>query len=353
MRERYLAALRESGNLWFLGGATTLALLWHAPLWLLAAFGFELLYLALLPRLRWYDARLQRRRALRRQHQRQHQRQALRLKILPRLRLDLRARYNRLEALRAGLDAQIAQQYPRWVDELPWLRDLRGQLDALLENFLQLAARETQFRAELEAAQQHLRENGYGFGAGRSTIAAPPSGARQLDARGRGLAGVLPPPSPFSTPVYPESLATSLARRGPEADSPFAPTPLPPAAPPLQHNRDDHWVRETVRAIGAGHARAMADLERQREHETNADTRAVLDARLEVLRKRRAQTEQTGQILNNLHHQLRLVEDAFELISNELNSRPPEQILADVEDVIGQTESMTRVLEELLPGEAL
>ena len=53
----------------------------------------------------------------------------------------------------------------------------------------------------------------------------------------------------------------------------------------------------------------------------------------------------------NLNHQLELLEDTFGLISDEIRARPPEQVLADIEDVVSQTNTMTQVLEEMAPYE--
>ena len=55
----------------------------------------------------------------------------------------------------------------------------------------------------------------------------------------------------------------------------------------------------------------------------------------------------------NLNHQLQLLEDTFGLISDELLARPPEQVLADIEDVVSQTNTMTQVLEEVAPYEQM
>ena len=60
-----------------------------------------------------------------------------------------------------------------------------------------------------------------------------------------------------------------------------------------------------------------------------------------------------GKILINLNHQLRLLEDTFGLINDELRARSPEQVLADIEDVVWQTNSMTTLLEEVAPFEQM
>jgi len=56
-----------------------------------------------------------------------------------------------------------------------------------------------------------------------------------------------------------------------------------------------------------------------------------------------------GQSLINVSHQLNLMEDTFGLISDEIRARSPEQVLADIEDVVFQTDSLTATLEDVSP----
>ena len=58
-------------------------------------------------------------------------------------------------------------------------------------------------------------------------------------------------------------------------------------------------------------------------------------------------------ILINLNHQLQLVEDTFGLINDEIRARAPQQILADIEEVVVATDSMSTALEELAPYEQM
>jgi hypothetical protein len=48
-----------------------------------------------------------------------------------------------------------------------------------------------------------------------------------------------------------------------------------------------------------------------------------------------------------------LVEDTFGLTNDEIRARSPEQILADIDDVVSQTDTMVQVLEELAPYEQM
>ena len=115
----------------------------------------------------------------------------------------------------------------------------------------------------------------------------------------------------------------------------------------------DRWARETVELLQRDYEGDIAKIAAEFERETDADTRAVLGKRLEVLRRRRDFIARIGKIVGNLSQQLALLEDTFGLIGDELLARAPEQVLGDIEDVVSQTKSMTEVLEEMAPYERM
>ena len=115
----------------------------------------------------------------------------------------------------------------------------------------------------------------------------------------------------------------------------------------------DDWVRETVTMLQASFDKELATVGAQTTGETDESTLAILQKRLEVLRRRRDFIGKIGKIVANLSHQLSLLEDTFGLISDELLARPPEQVLADIDEVVSQTNTMTQVLEELAPYEKM
>ena len=112
-------------------------------------------------------------------------------------------------------------------------------------------------------------------------------------------------------------------------------------------------MRESVGLLQDDYARDMARVEAQATGETDPNTRAILQKRLEVLKRRRDFIARIGTIIGNLSQQLALTEDTFGLISDELLARPPEQVLGDIEDVVSQTKAMTEVLEEMAPYERM
>ena len=115
----------------------------------------------------------------------------------------------------------------------------------------------------------------------------------------------------------------------------------------------DKWARETVELLQQDFESDINQVAQQFERETDPNTRAVLEKRLEVLKRRRDFIARIGKIVANLSQQLHLLEDTFGLISDELLARPPEQVLGDIEDVVSQTKTMTEVLEEMAPYERM
>ena len=89
----------------------------------------------------------------------------------------------------------------------------------------------------------------------------------------------------------------------------------------------------------------IAQIENKSDEDSN--TQAVLDKRKEVLTQRHEYVGRIGRILTNLGHQMQLLEDSFGLINDQIRARPPEQVLADIEGVVTQTDAMTNLLDEM------
>jgi hypothetical protein len=222
----------------------------------------------------------------------QARRDELKAKTLPLLRVALQQRFARLEEARRALDHQSSS-------EATWLREILRKLDFLLEKFLQFAVKEEQFCAYLAEARREVEEN-------HPRLKNPARGA-----------------SP--------SAGGALQKGGaPEA-----------------------WLSQSIGIVQSAYDNDLALIQADLDAETDANTRPILEKRLEVLRRRRDFIGKIGKIVANLRHQLALLEDTFGLISDELLARPPEQVLADIEDVVSQTNTMTQVLEELAPYERM
>lgn len=114
---------------------------------------------------------------------------------------------------------------------------------------------------------------------------------------------------------------------------------IPPAARATQ----------MVTEVQASYTRNIAQAQALQAKETDASTKAVLEKRIQVLTQRSEGVGKIGRILTNLQYQLSLLEDTFGLINDQIRARSPEQVLADIEGVVDQTDSMTQLLEELAP----
>lgn len=289
MSNRYLAALQESYNVLGLTSMVALSAATLNPLPLLVGLVAEAAYLIFVPDSRWYGAHLSRRDDAKVQARRDE----LKAKTLPNLRPQLQDRFMRLEEVRREIDRQAA-------GDATWMREVLRKLDFLLEKFLHFAVKEEQFRAYLAEARAEI-----GSSASR--------------------------PRPDS-------------RNGRQRDN----TP-----PDMAVSPETAWLQETVAIVQGAYDREIAAIQTNCDAETDDGTRAILEKRLEVLRRRREFIGKMGKIVANLSHQLALLEDTFGLISDELLARPPEQVLADIEDVVSQTNTMTQVLEELAPYERM
>ncbi len=215
-------------------------------------------------------------------------REELKARILPTLQPAMQSRFANLEQVRASINDQ-AQEQPEW------FREVLRKLDFLLEKFLQFAAKDAQF-------QQYLQS-------------------------------VLAQECGVSNP------AILVQRNAPSPNG--ANSGLP----------DTHWTQAAIARIQAQYDGELKSLQTNAQKERDDNTRAVLEKRLDVLGRRREFTGKIGRIQTNLLHQLSLLEDTFGLIADEIRAQPPEQVLADINDVVSQTNTMTQLLEDFAPFE--
>lgn len=336
---RYLAAFKEQHNLVGLSAMVAASMALMNPLPLLVGLVAEAAYLMLVPDSKWYEQRL----ARRFDSEVAQRREVLRGQIFPQISLAMQERFGRLEAVRRDIDQQSQ-------DDAQWFREILRKLDFLLEKFLHFAAKEAQFHEYLQAARTQAQPGSRPqppSNAVPSRIIAPPSPALSSSA-----------PAPLSS--VPNSQGPLSPRSGRSNGAAGAPANAPANAgassASVMADAATVWVRETVAIVQASYDGFIAQIEAQAAQATKDDdsvTGAVLEKRLEVLRRRREFVGRIGRVQINLSHQLALVEDTFGLISDELRARPPEQVLADIEDVVSQTNTMTHLLEEIAPLEQL
>ena len=174
-------------------------------------------------------------------------------------------------------------------DGKPWFRQVLRKLDYLLEKFLLFASKQVQFQAYL-----------------RSVLSDAKNSRTQID-------------------------------------------PVPPKTRSVPANYDEAWVKSAVAQIQKAYDVDIEALKVSSGEETNLHNQAILEKRREVITRRREYVSRIGEILSNLNQQLHLMEDTFGLINDEIRARSPEQVLADIDGVVLQTDSLTEALLEVAP----
>lgn len=294
------SAFKEGYNTIGLAAAVALSAALLTPIPLLAGLVAEAAYLLFVPDSKWYEARLSKRYDA----EVEARRQKLKDEVLPTLRPEMQQRFARLEAMRIQIGTQGA-------DDATWFREVLRKLDYLLEKFLLFAAKDAQYRSYVRSVREEL-------GGGQQARTVPP--VQKVDVRDRRAGARQQPPAPAYTPPVDSS---------------------------------DQWVQRATGEIVAWFDQELADVADSLAKEQDEDTKAVLEKRKDVLERRREFMGKITKILTNLNHQLELVQDTFGLINDEIRARSPEQILADIEDVVYQTDTMTTLLDEVAPFEQM
>jgi len=178
-----------------------------------------------------------------------------------------------------------------------WFREVLRKLDYLMEKFLLFASKQVQFQTYLRSV---LDETDPG------TDPAPP-------------------------PIPNQIRRVIVRRSDPTGEV------------------DQEWILSTVGTIQGRYSTEIDGIDALLKKDENMHNQAVLDKRKEVLLRRRQYVSQIGEILTNLNHQLHLMEDTFGLINDEIRARSPEQVLADIDDVVYQTDNLTDTLQEVSP----
>jgi hypothetical protein len=306
---RFREAFNENANL--VGLASALALscaLWN-PLPLLVGLVAEAAYLLFVPDTKWFEARLARK------HDAEIEARRLKLKqqIIPTLRPALQERFERLEMTRRQIDTNTQA-------DQRWFREVLRKLDYLLEKFLQFANKEMQFRNYLDSLWSEIK---------------------QEQQTNRKL-------SDYDLGGSPRS---GTGRR--QNEPPRRPQNQEPTRSASSVDANDRWVQQRIEDIQAQYQREQDYLKQLLEKEPDPDTQAVLEKRADVLQRRSEFVSKMGRILTNINHQLQLLEDTFGLINDEIRARSPEQVLAEIDEVVVATNTMASALEELAPYEQL
>ncbi|HEY3266071.1 MAG TPA: hypothetical protein VGM37_04035 [Armatimonadota bacterium] len=293
------SAFAEPLNLLFVVFAFFVAMATEDPAVLFVAAAMELGYMLFVPDSGWYRNVLEGR-ALR---TRQLERAKMKREILPGLLPQDRGRFQRLETMRNQLPNAAAIGFGREHTVI-----VCRQMDVLLDKFLQFGAKSAQYRAYLVDMV-------------RPTPGPVFQGAGWVD-RIFDLASVL-------------ITEKQDGLRIPVNGQPRKTAEMASIIEQVQTGLDSRI--EQLKGSVAGAA--------------NDANRLVLQKNLEVVQKRRERIGELGNIITNLECQLDLIENTFGLISDQIRTLPPEQVLADINDVIIQTETTTQLLAAAAPVE--
>jgi hypothetical protein len=306
---RYLAALKEDYNGIGLAVCTAASIATMNPIPLLAGLVAEAAYLLIVPDMKWYRDRLERRNDA----AAEAERRKFRERMLPTLRPETQARFAHLEEMRQQIGTQ---------EDSAWYREIVRKLDYLLEKFLLFGAKEAQFQSYLMRLRAELGTGEWDLNTRRAE--PRPRGSERRPGRRQD-----------EVPQRPLRLV--------DADKAYGPT----------GEQDEAWVAHTVEEIQRHYAEECERLEALLQTDQDEANRAVLTKRVDVLQRRSEFAGKIGKILGNINHQLQLVDDTFGLINDEIRARSPEQILADIDEVCTATDSMSSTLEEIAPYEQM
>ena len=104
--------------------------------------------------------------------------------------------------------------------------------------------------------------------------------------------------------------------------------------------------QNTVALIQASYFREAQAIRARAESESSYATRSLLESRAQVLERRREWIGRLAKLRGDLEQHLELIEDTFALINDQARARSPEMMLADLENVIWQSNTTSQLLDE-------
>jgi len=294
--KRYAEAFKEGFNLVGLGTAAAISLATLNPLPFLGAMVLEAAYLLFVPDSAWYERRLEAR------HDAEiiARREALKKEIMPSLRYEVRDRFTLLEDKRRQIEAQSK-------GEDKWFREALRKLDYLLEKYLQFAQQESRFSQYLVSIEGEIRSG--------NTQKAPP------------------PVIKGKKPKF------QIQTDGDRSVSYVVPT--------------EEWIDNTVDYIRGRYQKEIEGIDERLASDPDFPTRKVAEKRRDILERRKEYVSRIGMILHNLGGQMQLMQDVFGLINDEIRARSPEQVLADIDEVVLASNSLAEAIDSVAPLEEL
>jgi hypothetical protein len=304
---RYTEAFKEGINIFSLATGVAVSAATLNPLPLLIALVGEAAYLLFVPDSKWYDARLSKRHDA----QLEERRRKLIEEIFPTLNTEMQLRFSRLEDARRQLESQ-------GTEDKTWFRQVMRKMDYLMEKFLMFASNEARFCNYLRSVAEEVRRDN--------------KRAKKGD------------------PI-PKAMGLTEGRKHGSSASKHEVSPGRQLSDDSVTGSNVEWVNKAVPQIQQFYDSEIASLRAAKDQESDSDTRAVLEKRVEILEKRKEFTDKIAKIQVNLSYQLQLIEDTFGLINDEIRTLAPEHVLADIDNIVDQAEIMTRIIEELSPSE--
>lgn len=287
-------AFAETPNLLGLASAFALSAAFLNPLPLLVGLAAEAGYLIFTPDSKWYTRLLEKRY----QAEVDKRRAELKRQVFPYLTDGERERFERLEQSRSEIKPND--------DEKPYLRNVLRKLDYLLEKYLLFTGKRFEFQSYLvNVRQQTIPDNAPVF---------------EIDDENRG----------------------KKKRRS-------------SAKPPSTDNTAalDAWANGIVEDVKGFYEQETDRLMHQSSSAENLHNKALLEKRIEIMGRRGLYVQRIAEIFSNLTHQMKLMEDTLGLISDEIRARSPEQVLAEIDSVVNQSDVLTETLREMAPFDEL
>jgi len=272
-----------------LASLTALSLATLNPLPFLGGIVAEAVYLLFVPDTKWFTDRLESKFDL----EVKAHRAALKAKLFPKVRDEVKDKFQWLESSRAQIEegSDVKDK---------WFREALRKLDFLLEKYLEFGDREAEF---LNYLFNLMRE---------SYSSMTPDEIRHLPSTCR--------------PQYFEA---------------------GPAAARLSHEE----VKMIIDVIENHYQLELSRMTDQIESETVLATKEILIKHQQVLTRRREFIVRLSDMLVNLRHQMELIAETFGLINDEMRARSPEQVLADIDQVVIQATSLTDALDQVTPAD--
>ncbi len=286
---RFKQALHEPLNLGGLAASFAISAATLNPIPFLVGLALEAGYLLFVPDSKWYIGRLDRIY----DNEVNARRKRMREELYPTLnRNDIR-RFEGLEQIHSQIEQKSNGP------EKDFFRNVLRRLDYLLEKYLHFAQKRLEFRNYLHS-------------------------------------------------VYEESQGKRLSQPLLDGDK-VRKRKEPPVVDLSARYDQDEEIREATCSVQEIYEAQISELRQKALEDENLHNQAIFQKRMEVLQRRSEHVGKIGETLTNIGHQMALMEDTFGLINDEIRTRTPEQVMADVDDVVHRSE----VLIESLQGFSL